>query len=338
MQRIPLDHAVFDLHFSPRHPSIFAVALSTAAVALYRVETTDTRPQIQYINTIPVHEDPDQLSLFLAWIPPNPEHDAELSPDGFAVSFSGGQISVFHANTPNTRPAELTRKNMTKIEFSGSPIEVWYVAFDSTKQPGHGLPSLFSGDDFSQLREFIFPGKLKAGDADEDDGDEDFVAPYQKSNDRGRHHGAGVTAILPLSSDETGTVLVTGSYDGNIRVYSQAMRGQVITEIDLGGGVWRLKLIRSTASPDCVEGRDYYILTSCMHAGTRIVKLSYRPGGADGDAQWTFEVLAEFTEHESMNYASDFQMQESPGTGVVKLLCVSSSFYDKRMCVWNVEI
>ena len=337
VQRIPLDHAVFDLHFFPRDPSIFAVALSTAEVALYRIETTNSGPQIQFINTISVHEDPSQLSLCLAWIPPNLEPSSGPTPDGFAVSFSGGQISVFHANDPNTPAAQLTRENMTEIEFPGSPIEVWYVAFNSTKPSGHGLPSLFSGDDFSQLREFLFPGRLTAGDADADeDEDEDSLAPYQKFNDKGRNHNAGVTAILPFLSDETGTVLVTGSYDGNIRLYRLATRGQVLTELDLGGGVWRLKLIKSTTRPDCAEGRDHYILASCMHAGTRVVKLSYIPSGT-GDEEWSFEVLVEFTEHESMNYASDFWLRENSGAGGVDLLCVSSSFYDKRVCVWNVE-
>lgn len=338
VQRIPLDHAVFDLHFSPRDPSLFAIALSTSAVALYRIETADEGPRIQYVNTIPVHEDPSQLSLFLAWIPPNLEHDVEPAPDGFAVSFSGGQISVFHTNTP---AEELTRDSMSEIEFTGSPIEVWYVAFDSTKPAGNGLPSLLSGDDFSQVREFVFPGKLVAGDEDED---EDAVSPYQKFNDRGRHHDSGVTAILPISGGDAGTVLITGGYDGHIRVYRLAMRGQVLTELDLGGGVWRLKLITTTAkappvsNQGCVEGRDYYILASCMHGGTRVVKLSRNPSNADGDGQWSFEVLAEFTEHESMNYASDFRIKENTGLDDIQLLCVSSSFYDKRVCVWNAAI
>lgn len=337
MHRISLDHAVFDLHFSPRDPSIFAVALSTAEVALYRIGTTNTStgPRIQYLNTISIHEDPSQLSLFLAWIPPNLESSSEATPDGFAVSFSGGQISVFHANDPNTPAAQLTRENMTEIEFPGSPIEIWYVAFNSTKPSGHRLPSLFSGDDFSQLREFLFPGRAKTGDADEDD-DEDSLAPYQNFNDKGRNHNAGVTAILPLFSDEIRTVLVTGSYDGNIRLYQLATRGQVLTEFDLGGGVWRLKLIKSMTRPDYAKGRDYYILASCMHAGARVVKLSYIPSGT-GDEEWSFEVLVEFTEHESMNYASDFWLRDDLGAGGVDLLCVSSSFYDKRVCVWNVE-
>ena len=65
------------------------------------------------------------------------------------------------------------------------------------------------------------------------------------------------------------------------------------------------------------------LLCSCMHAGTRIVKLVR---GSDG--AWSFEVLAKFEEHRSMNYGSDVQ----PGTRDV----VSTSFYDKLMCLWRV--
>ncbi|KAL1958944.1 hypothetical protein VTO42DRAFT_3497 [Malbranchea cinnamomea] len=339
-QRLSLKHAVFDLHFSPRDPSLFAVALSTAAVAIFRVESVEaSNPQIRYLSTIPVHDDPAELALHLAWIPPSLEQADVHQRDGFAVSFSGGQVSVFHTNGASN---ELIRESMSEIQFPGSSIEVWYVAFNQTNPKGRGLPSLFSGDDFSQVREFVFPGLLNSSD----DEDENASSPYQKFNDRGKHHGAGVTAILPLFTDESSTVLLTGSYDGYIRVYRLNMRGQVLEELDLGGGVWRLKLIKTTrkqamsSDPPSPKGLDYYILASCMHAGTRILKLSHTYASDSSHEQWTFEVLTQFTEHESMNYASDFRIQLDNGitTDGTLLLCVSSSFYDKRVCVWNATI
>jgi len=67
-----------------------------------------------------------------------------------------------------------------------------------------------------------------------------------------------------------------------------------------------------------------------MHAGTRIVKLSR---SEQGEKDWTFEVLARFGEHKSMNYGSDVQ----PGEGRMKTI-VSTSFYDKLLCLWRFDI
>jgi len=67
-----------------------------------------------------------------------------------------------------------------------------------------------------------------------------------------------------------------------------------------------------------------------MHAGTRIVKLSH---GEQGEGDWTFEVLARFEEHKSMNYGSDLQ----PSEGSMKTI-VSTSFYDKLLCLWRFGV
>lgn len=65
-----------------------------------------------------------------------------------------------------------------------------------------------------------------------------------------------------------------------------------------------------------------------MHAGARILRLS-----RDGNDDWAFEVLGRFEEHESMNYGSDVQ----PGGGRVKRV-VSTSFYDKLLCLWQFDV
>lgn len=70
------------------------------------------------------------------------------------------------------------------------------------------------------------------------------------------------------------------------------------------------------------------ILASCMHAGSRIVRLS--KGRDDG---WSFDVMAKFEEHQSMNYGSDVQ----PSCDRLKSI-VSTSFYDKLLCFWQFEI
>lgn len=71
----------------------------------------------------------------------------------------------------------------------------------------------------------------------------------------------------------------------------------------------------------------YKILASCMHAGARIIELSI------SDAECEFRVLACVTIHKSMCYACDVQ----PGEGEGKRVVVSTSFYDRLLCVWRFD-
>ncbi|KAK5110503.1 hypothetical protein LTR85_001016 [Meristemomyces frigidus] len=74
--------------------------------------------------------------------------------------------------------------------------------------------------------------------------------------------------------------------------------------------------------------RSLVILASCMHAGTRVLRLS-----RSDNREWSFEVLGKFEEHKSMNYGSDVL----PGHGRLKTI-VSTSFYDKLLCLWRFDI
>jgi diphthamide biosynthesis protein 7 len=76
-----------------------------------------------------------------------------------------------------------------------------------------------------------------------------------------------------------------------------------------------------------------------MHAGTRVVRVTLKQ--EDQSSEWSIQVLAEFTEHESMNYASDvWRGSEVPSESQAssEVLCVSSSFYDRRVCVWRAMV
>jgi len=75
--------------------------------------------------------------------------------------------------------------------------------------------------------------------------------------------------------------------------------------------------------------RSILILASCMHAGARVVRLREGQDGA-----WSFEVLARFEEHRSMNYGSDVQ----PSRDRVVRTVASTSFYDKLLCLWRFDV
>lgn len=82
-----------------------------------------------------------------------------------------------------------------------------------------------------------------------------------------------------------------------------------------------------------------------MHAGTRIVQVIHeekkKKKEDDDDDEWRFHVLAKFEEHESMNYGSDVQpdlKKKEEKEKERKKKIVSTSFYDRRLCLWTVEI
>ena len=147
-----------------------------------------------------------------------------------------------------------------------------------------------------------------------------------------RIHGAGVTAILPLGIKGGEVVVVTGSYDDHIRLVNVPVgaRRRVLCEMNLGGGVWRIKLLE--AAWDSVsssgDGAGHVVLlVSCMHAGARIVRLVREEEGG-----WGFEVLAKFEEHKSMNYGSDCQPARNDRG---QWTFVTTSFYDRLLCLWR---
>jgi diphthamide biosynthesis protein 7 len=193
-------------------------------------------------------------------------------------------------------------------------LEAWTLAFTFS---GRGA---FSGGDDGTLRYSSIQSSESA-----DLGEDSIVSVPAHSWIEKKIHNAGVTAILPLSED----IVVTGSYDDHIRVIHVPTHGRkvLLAEANLGGGVWRLKKI--IQDPEIWEGQaeaSFIILASCMHAGTRIIMLKMSNCGI-----WNIEVLARFEEHKSMNYGSDVQPQKNGYSSTI----ISTSFYDKLLCVWR---
>lgn len=233
------------------------------------------------------------------------------------------------------------------FQSAGEPIishslEAWCVAIYPSVSTSHGQElnnsppfTLFTGGDDSALK--YLTCEIRGG-ADDDDNDPLEVATlFAPVTVRG--HEAGVTAILPLplrAGEQGLDLVVTGSYDDHVRVYSivplhQAgglRKARLLAEANLGGGVWRLRLI-GIQEGDSGETWRAWFLASCMHAGARIVELR-----GSGNEACELEVLGRFEEHKSMNYASDFRPGDSHG----ELVCVSTSFYDKLLCLWQIEL
>lgn len=263
--------------------------------------------------------------------------------DLIAVTTSTHEVHIFRVDKSwNILPA-------CETPIMSHELEAWTVAFSPAAAPygpgedmgrGHGKARAFTtysgGDDSMLLQHTCLYRPIP------DDEDEDRLplrAAYPIFKHKG--HGAGVTAILPLDVHLTGLdrarVVVTGSYDDHIRIFACYEMGQdlaplkarFLAEANLGGGVWRLKLV--SLSPSAPATWEATILASCMHAGSRLLRLT-----GDQSGECHVQVLARFEEHKSMNYGSDFH--PSSGVSGNSLRCVSTSFYDKLMCLWEVAL
>ena len=309
---IPTDCAVLDLHFSPHDPNTLAVAGSTGVVLLYHFDPQNLNDMnnFSYLQLYPA----STLILSLAW------HPSQEKRTTIAFSLSDGQAAIF--NHEDQSP-ETTLKSVQAHD-----LEAWTVAWSFSIR-ADCMSVLYSGGDDSALCKDYPDSWLPKSTSGED-----ISQDQPLSSDR-KTHGAGITAILPIESVEEGgeEVLLTGSYDEFVRVLvipTGHRRSRILAEKRLGGGVWRLKRLEAKAlDPDAeIHVR---VLASCMHAGARVLQIQRSKEGS-----WTIKVLANFEEHESMNYASDAQPRlNRDGTNVTTV--VSSSFYDRKLCVWRIN-
>jgi diphthamide biosynthesis protein 7 len=212
-------------------------------------------------------------------------------------------------------------------------LEAWTSVFAIQENGG---VRVYSGGDDAKLRVVELQALPKAADEELS-----IVQTLPQTEFRG--HEAGVTAILPLPLPSTtypsvlGDVLLTGSYDCYFRVYTtydqrsnQRPVGKAMAELKLDGGVWRLKFLDD---PPIQNGAGlelrFRVLASCMHAGARVLEVKRSEAG-----EWAIEVMGEVNVHESMCYGSDVQ---PGGQRNGERLCVSTSFYDKLLCVWRYD-
>ncbi|KAI1362396.1 hypothetical protein F5Y08DRAFT_312334 [Xylaria arbuscula] len=339
VQTVSYPSAILDLHFNPSQEghNVLATVSSTGSLSFFQLSPSQrpSDPLMELATHKPLGEDDNVLFLSCAWHP--------YMPYLLAVTTSDHKVHILRVDN-----------EWNAYQTSSSPVithtlEAWTVAFSPSLSCSSGMAG---NDDPGNLQAFVLysggdDSKLLTTtcfyDQDQIEQAEDSVdavtAPYPPITIKG--HTAGVTAILPLPmtiGGDTG-IMVTGSYDDCLRVYSihpqiggvMLRPPKLLAEENLGGGVWRLKLVRVGVPWDrSVDPKAHWtatILASCMHAGTRIVEVR-----GDYDDYCRIRILGRFEEHKSMNYGSDFQ----PGTHRgKKVLCVSTSFYDRLLCMWK---
>lgn len=289
-------------------------------------QTAPESQEILGVKTIAIHQvfAEDIAPTYFTWSPSSQQTMAITTSDGgvYVVNFSLDYSSFRILN--DEEPV------LKHTEYA------WCCSFSPSGD------RLYSGGDDNKLRLENLSAPLSSL------GPEDSIERSGRYPKGLQGHDAGVTFILPLPVPESeSNLLLTGSYDDKIRVYSIPLYGarpKVLSELHLGGGVWRLKLLHST-SVSTNDGTEnivrHTVLASCMHAGVRILRVTGTKQSADEGTesawQWDIKVLAKMSMHKSMNYASDVQPIVSGKEGGKKSsrLCVSSSFYDRLLCVWQ---
>ncbi|KAL1853648.1 hypothetical protein Daus18300_011683 [Diaporthe australafricana] len=362
-QTIAQPSAVFDLHFAPQadRGDICATVSNTGTISFFRLTPASSEStedslkgdllQSLGVLSIPRLSEGDQFTSF-TWHP--------VTPGLMAVTTSSGKVILARVQDDYKH----LRRLRTILRHDA---EAWCVAFSPISHQAAGseetLSTVFSGGDDSKLLLATHGTRPDATDAmnsiseadsapatepdaksDIDSSSESDEALVPPQNARGIRHEAGVTAILPLrlTTSDGHCVVVTGSYSDHLAAWGIVppykadglRRNQLLQDKNLGGGVWRLKLIEelSDFAQDCWA---VTLLVSCMHAGARIVRLRAGTSGAVD----RIEVVKRFEEHNSMNYGSDYAWVDGGEFfGEVegrKIVCVSTSFYDRLLCLWT---
>lgn len=298
---------------------------------------------------IPHLDDDDVLFTFFAWHP--------TITGLMAITTAAGSVVLVRINE-DYQGLDVLEESL--MEHDG--LEAWCIAFSQPYEPGQEQSStssspftIFSGGDDSKLRYTLYDTAAPASSSsDHNDGEEEEDTVVNNNNripyppiSLGNHE-AGVTFILPLpipiQTTDGPHLVATGSYDESLRLWKIAPLDQTcgmrkatcLAEKSLGGGVWRLNILdtKTFENGNGAEGGwEALLLASCMHAGSRILQIRRK---GDGEGKVQVNVLARFEEHKSMNYGSDWFRGEGVGVGEGgRVVCVSTSFYDRLLCVWT---
>ncbi len=322
--------AILDLHFQAAGTKehICGAVSSTATLALFSFspDQSASRP-LTLLRTVrlPAVGD-DVLFLSFAWHPSIEDLVALTTSTGHVHLLKLGADGEHDAIAPNPILVHSLETWCVALAPSVSPHET----LDLEGLMGDGATfMMLSGGDDSMLR---YTTCVLSTQACSEESELGVDVPFPAVQMRG--HDAGVTAILPLPlTNEGSELVVTGSYDDHIRLFSVAPLERThgirttrkLAERNLGGGVWRLKLVEIATGDGGFKAR---ILASCMHAGARLLELT-----KTSVDEYHIAIIARFEEHKSMNYGSDVQ----PGAKGT-LRCVSTSFYDRLLCYWETKV
>ncbi|KAJ2653526.1 hypothetical protein IWW40_000219 [Coemansia sp. RSA 1250] len=205
-----------------------------------------------------------------------------LTPNDSRVvaSYSDGSLQVFGIGESELQATE---------QGQGHELEAWISAFDywdTSRVYSGGDDAMFKGWD------------LRMG----------FQTPIFSS----RRHQAGVCSIQ--SNFHQQNMVATGSYDEHVFVWDTRNMRVPMKELNVGGGVWRLKWHPKRADR---------LLVAAMYNGFHIL-----------DTSDSLRLCGSFMDHESIAYGADWCQHSDKADWLVG----TCSFYDHIVHIWHDDI
>lgn len=177
---------------------------------------------------------------------------------------------------------------VTSVFEGAHDLEMWAVAFDRER-----LDVLYTGADDCAFKVWDTRDATRA-----------------QATNRSTHR-AGVTCVSPSPRD--GNIVATGSYDDHVRLWDVRALKNPLSELDVGGGVWRCRWHPT---------RDL-LACAAMGAGAALI---------DATDRTSLRLAFTYDEHESIVYGADWARLGDASPDVL----VSCSFYDKSVRCWSV--
>nr|GAT44193.1 predicted protein [Mycena chlorophos] len=264
-------------HGTSRDAPLLAIADSEGHVSLHQWQES----RLQSHSSLSCASS-DILCLSLDWS--NRRHtsaDASL-----VVSLSNGSLCLLRMDDQGCASGLRAIKTWAAHDF-----EPWIAAWDYWD-----ASIIYSGGDDLKLKMW--------------DTRQGFLQPSLTN----KRFEAGVTSIQ--SHPHAEHILAVGSYDNTVRIFDKRKLLAPTTQIDVGGGAWRVKWHPSPTRKDD-------LLVACMHDGFKIVRLAEEAG----------HVIKRFDKHASLAYGVDWSF--APTEANKETLIASCSFYDHALHLWS---
>ncbi|KAL0071975.1 hypothetical protein AAF712_000898 [Marasmius tenuissimus] len=278
--------AVLDMKWSHKSLSgrpLLGIADSEGNITLH--EWDQDEPHVRKVSSIQVAPSSDILCLSLDW---SNRRSSASEPGRIVVSLSNGELSVLD-------PEHTSNESTAPRSWHAHDYEPWIAAWD------YWDPNVVysGGDDL----------KLKGWDLRED---------LHRPTFLNKRFDAGVTTIQCHPYREH--LIAVGSYDSRVRLFDTRKPQIPVTEINVGGGVWRVKW-----HPHEVRKDD--LLVACMHDGFKVVRFDLNNAGTElGD------ISKRYDGHGSLAYGVDWSFNQGQGDQSVIASC---SFYDHSLHLWR---
>lgn len=245
---------------------LLAVADSNGYLQIYELKEKESKTELQLIAEERIDDDnEDVMALSLDWSTRGCVSRTSHLNSHIAVSDSQGRISHFTWHETDNLIKDFT---LRAHEF-----QAWIVAFDYCSDN-----IFYSGGDDNKFLTF----DTRTGS----------IPVLCNSK-----HTSGVTSIH--SNAVKPFMLATGSYDEILRLWDKRNMKRPTSEINLKGGIWRLKWDPFT---------HQYLFAACMYEGFKIVNSNY-----------DMSIIGHYNKHCGISYGCDWSLLKKEDVSRLKV-------------------